>query len=117
MAFAIFYELSDLSAIAGSAQALSLSNTLRQRVKKYWDGGLSGWETAPIGQAPGSTSAPLSRQLVISGAGNTLADFRQLLLDIAAFLGGDTGAAAYLITLSGDMVNGGDGAREPWPPV
>lgn len=117
MAFAIFYELSDLSAIAGSINDVNLPNTIRQRVKKYWDAGLSEWATAPFGQVPGSTSAPLSRMIVISGSGLTLADFRQLLLDVATFFGGASGGAQYLITLSGDMANGGDGAREPWPPV
>lgn len=116
MAFAIFYELSDLSSIAGSVQSVSLSNTLRQRVKKYWDGGLSGWATAPLGVSPGDPPNPLSHIVVVSGAALTLADFRQLLLDVAAALGGNQGPAQYLIALSADM-GGASGAVEPWPPA
>lgn len=110
MAFAIFYELGDLSALVGTARAPSLPNTLKNRVTAYWNGGLKNWDTSPLGAAPGDTSCPLCHTLVISTG--TLADFRQLLLDIAGFFG--TAQAQYLITLSNDM-GGSDGAREPWP--
>lgn len=89
MAFAIFYELSDLSAIAGTTQSSALPNA-----------------DDPVG------ACPLCRVVVISGTGNTLADFRQMLLDIANFFGTD--AARYLIALSADM-GVRSGAIEPWP--
>lgn len=117
MAFAIFYNLADLSSIAGSSQSLSLSNALRQRIKPYWDGGLSGWATAPQGQSPNDAFDPDSRIVVVNpGNKGNLADFRQLLRDIAAFLGGASGPAQYLIALAADM-EGVSGAIEPWPPA
>lgn len=120
MSFAIFYELSDLSAIAGSINAQSLSNTLRQRGRTYWNNGLSGWETTPLAssnpQVPPAVyaSAPLAHICIITQG--TLAAFRQYLLDVAAFLAPTNESALYLISLSNDMANL-EGAIEPWPPI
>lgn len=113
MAFAIFYEPSDLSSIAGSIQAATLPNSIKQTGLKYWNGGLKNWATAPLGFSPDDPpgSCDTCRRIVISGPQVTLAEFRQLLLDIAAFLGTD--AARYLIALSADM-GGRSGAIEPW---
>ncbi len=114
MAFAIFYEPSDVAQIAGSIEAVTLPQALKTTGRKYWNGGLKDWATAPLGVSPDDTTAdcPTCRMIVISGPQVTLAEFRQLLLDIAAFLGTD--AARYLIALSADM-GGRSGAIEPWP--
>lgn len=114
MAFAIFYEPSDLSSIAGSVQAGTLPQALKTTGLRYWNGGLKTWATAPLGQSPDDPvgACPLCRIVVMSGSQVTLAGFRQLLLDVAAFLG--TESARYLIALSADM-GGRSGAIEPWP--
>lgn len=118
--FAIFYELSDLSAIAGSINAQSLSNTLRQRGRQYWNNGLSAWDTAPLASSNPATppavyaSAPLARICIITQG--TLAAFRQYLIDVANFLAPGDQAALYLISLSNDMASQ-EGAIEPWPPA
>lgn len=111
MAFAFFYEMEDLSALAGSLQAPALSNTLKNRARTFWNGGLKDWTAAPAGAAPGdAVNCPLCRTLVISAG--TLADFRQLCYDVADFLGTDT--SNYLRALADDMANP-SGAQEPWP--
>jgi hypothetical protein len=114
MAFAIFYEPVDLSSLAGSVRAATLPTNLKNLGTKYWNAGLKNWASAPIGQSPAEEpgACSLCRTVVMSGAGVTLAEFRQLLLDVAAFLGTD--AARYLIALSADM-GGSAGAIEPWP--
>lgn len=114
MAFAIFYELGDLSSMAGTVQANALPTALKTKALKYWNGGLKSWASAPVGQSPFDPpgACTLCRTVVISGSGLTLADFRQLLYDIAAFLG--TESARYCIALADDMA-GASGAIEPWP--
>jgi hypothetical protein len=114
MAFAIFYEPVDTSQIAGSIQAATLPTALKNTARKYWNNGLKDWATAPYGDSPYDPPNPntLCRTIVIDGPGCTLAEFRQVLLDIAAFLG--TESAQYLIALSQDM-GGVSGAVEPWP--
>lgn len=114
MAFAIFYELEDLSSIAGSIQASSLPQQMKGTINHYWQGGVKNWDTAPVGQSPSDPpgACPACRTLVVTYG--TLAEFRQLLLDVAAALGTD--AARYLIALSQDM-GGSSGAVEPWPPA
>lgn len=110
MAFAIFYELEDLSSLAGTLQSVSLPNTLKNRARPFWNNGLKDWATAPAGAAPGDVSCPLCRTCVITSG--TLAEFRQLCYDVAAFLG--AGPAQYLVALADDMA-GRSGAIEPWP--
>ena len=111
MAFAIFFEPEDASQIAGSLNAATLPTALKNEGRKYWNGGLKNWATAPVGTFPGDeASCPLCRTLVINGSGCTLAGLRQLMLDIAAFLGTDS--ARYLIALAEDM---GLTGKEPWP--
>ncbi len=114
MAFAIFYDPSDASSIVGSVNAATLPTAMRNLARKYWNGGLNAWATAPLGGSPLDDPQYWgdARTIVIDGPGLTLAEFRQLLLDIAAFLGTD--AARYLIALSADM-GGHSGAIEPWP--
>jgi len=111
MAFAIFFEPEDASQIAGSINAATLPVTIRNEARKYWNGGLKDWATAPVGTFPGDeASCPLCRTLIIDGPGLTLAGLRQVMLDIAAFLGTDAGW--YLATLSREM---GQTGRDPWP--
>ncbi len=113
--FAICYEPSDMAAIAAAIQDIRLPNAIRQRGKEYWDGGLSGWSTAPLGVFPGSdpNACTQCRVLIINPThGGNLAGFRQLCIDTAASLG--DAVSSYLIALAADM-GGSDGAREPYP--
>lgn len=52
MAFAIFYEPVDLTAIATHAQANQVPNALKKEALKYWNAGLKDYETAPLGASP-----------------------------------------------------------------
>lgn len=111
MAFVVWYELVDLNVVAGAVNAGSgaISVADRNLAKKYWNGGVSGWATAPVGHHPNDQNAPLARQLVIT-FGN-LTEFRALLDRIADALGGD---ALYLHKLAEDMGNWW-GGQDPWP--
>jgi hypothetical protein len=111
MAFVIWYELSDLNIIAG---AIAASNGVipvadRNLARKYWQGGIDGWATAPVGHASADANCPLCRELVCTFG--TLTEFRALLDRIADALGGDT---LYLHKLAEDMGNWW-GAKDPWP--
>lgn len=111
MAFVIWYELVDLDIIAGAVNAnlSSLPVADRNLARKYWQGGVDGWATAPVGHSSGDDLCPLCRQLVITYG--TLAEFRALLDRIADALGGD---ALYLHKLAADMGNPW-GGQDPFP--
>lgn len=111
MAFAIWYELSDLNVVGGAitANAAAIAQADKNLARKYWQGGVSGWATAPVGHAPGDNMCPLCRQLVITYG--TLTEFRALLDRIADALGGD---ALYLHNLASDM-GAASGGQDPYP--
>ena len=111
--FAIFFEMSDASSIAGTIQAASLPNTLKQRGRGYWNGGLKDWAAAPLGHAVNDNSCPLCHVIVINNPTGSLADFRQLIYDIAAFLG--TADGYYCQVLADNMTPEMAGAQEPYP--
>jgi len=120
--FAIFYEKSDLSAIAGTVQSLGLSNTLKNQGRPYWNGGLKNWDTAPFGVSPTDdpASCPNCVRVVMSGTG-TLAGFIQLLRDIATFWtaqGNPTSATDYMTAiangLSSPPIGNNSSGVEPW---
>lgn len=122
MAFAIYYEQSDLAAIAANVNGLQFpSNADRNLAKAFWDAGLKNWQTAPLGVVsvcnPGEPPNPLSCQLVISGNYQgqplTLQQFRDLLYRIAA-MNGVAEAVRYIRALADDM-GGASGACEPYP--
>lgn len=115
MAFAIFFEPEDASQIAGSINAQSLPTALKNEARKYWNGGLKNWATAPVGTFPGDElSCPLCRTLVMDGPGLTLAGFITLCREVGAFIGSGTVAGHYLEKLATEMTQTG---RDPWPPV
>jgi len=112
MAFAIFFEPEDASQIAGSINAATLPVALRNEGRKYWNGGLKDWATAPVGAPPGDLACPLCRTLVIDGPGLTLAAFIALCREVGAFIGSGTVAGHYLEKLAVEMAQTG---RDPWP--
>ena len=123
MAFAIFYEPSDLSSIAANGLPSSpivqqLTNAQRQTAQRVWNGGLSQWQVAPVGQSPldPAGACPLCRTLVIDASPNvTLQQFRDLLYAIANVLGG--GPEVHYVRALADDMGGTSGAIEPWPMV
>jgi hypothetical protein len=110
MAFAIFLEDADLAAIESKISDNRLTNKQRQDGRVYWNGGLSGWKTAPVWppEYPGS-EANTGRMIVISGA--TLDAFRTYLYQLAAQ---SPNVADYLRKLA-DWFGDHWGAVEPWP--
>jgi hypothetical protein len=116
MAFAIFYEHSDLAAVVANASPFVLSGGDRVIANKVWNGGLKNWQTAPYGQSPFEEpgASPLARVIVIDSS-VTLAEFRALLYRIAGRLGA-TPDVQYVRALADDM-GGTSGAVEPWPVV
>jgi len=117
VAFAIFYEPSDISQIAGSLNAATLPTALKNEGRKYWNGGLKNWATAPIGHAPGDNACPLCRVVVIDAPGLTLAGLIALCNAVGAFIGSGTVAGHYLEKLAVDMGDPNAGGVEPWPPA
>lgn len=123
MAFAIFYNLEDAAKIAANVEAAGagtygalLTNTERQRMQRCWNGGLSGWAVAPLGQAPCEQPDPNadSHVVVVNASPNvTLQQFRDILYKIAASAGAPP-EMQYLRALADDM-GGCAGAVEPWP--
>ena len=113
MAFAIFYEPEDLSVLELylNTNRNLLTQADRQLALKYWNAGLKTWNSALLGQSPYEEpgASPKARQVVMSGAGVTLLEFRNLLYRAATIPG-----AAYLRALADDM-GGSSGAVEPWP--
>ena len=112
MAFAIFYEFADASALAGTLNAGALPNAIKNEARRYWNGGLKDWSSAPVGQSPFDPPGACTQCRTIVITYGTLAGFRQLCYDAANALG--TEAARYLIALADDMA-GVSGAVEPWP--
>lgn len=122
MAFALVFQLDDFQHVADLAQDVRLTPALRQRVKKFWDAGLSTWQQAPVGTFPDATEVcPLCHLLVLDGGGGpndtvTLAAFQQLLYDLVNYVLslGDLALAHVVGAIANDL-GGTDAAREPWP--
>lgn len=122
MAYAIFYNHQDLTAIAANVEAtlagnydqyltVQERNNAKQVFQRAWTGGLSGWSTSPL--------APLEhrddvdcRIVVVTGQQVSLQALRQVLYLLAQKVPG----AAYMRAISDDL-GGWSGAVEPWPPV
>lgn len=125
MAFAVFYNLSDLQAAVDGLNRQDIPQADRALAQAFWNAGLSGYATAPI--APDDrrcvidTSTGIQycdndcRIVVVDGKYQgktlTLQQLRDLLRRIAATTG-----VTYLYALANDM-GGYQGAQEPWPMV
>lgn len=116
MAFAIFYNMQDLQAMAAAFQDAGISGKDRNDGRTYWNNGLSGWQTAPLASAtPGATTHPDIgwgdpdvRIIVVQNA--TLASLRQYL----DFLKGKYPQCVFLGALADDLTHP-LAAVEPWP--
>lgn len=116
MAFAIWYNRSDVTPIAAEFTRQDLANADRAFAQSCWNAGLSGWNTAPIETDPFHANGdPDCRRIVVNGKHQgqtiTLAQFRAFLYRQSALPG-----AEYLAALADDM-GGASGAMEPWPPA
>lgn len=111
MAFACFYDMADLSAMAAAFRAASISNQDRRAGDTYWNNGLSAWQTAPRApvEHPEYDNDPELRIVVVQN--NTLAAFRQYLY----MLYGKYPACTFLGALADDLGGGHWQAVEPWP--
>lgn len=123
MAFAVFYNLSDLQAAVDGLNRQDIPQADRALAQAFWNAGLSGYATAPL--APEDrrcVDSPLGRicdndcRIVVvdgkyQGKTLTLQQLRDLLVRIAV-----TANVPYLRSLSNDM-GGYQGAAEPWPVV
>lgn len=112
MSFAIFYEDADLQYIATNLTRSDIPGPDRAEAGKYWNGGMSGWATAPFGQSPYEEVNPNNTQRQIVCTYGTLAGFRALIERIAARFPVEW----YLHTLADDMSRNCGGV-EPWPVV
>ena len=121
MAYAIFYNHKDLTAIAANVQATLASNydqyltnpernSSKQIFQRNWNGGLSGWSTSPIAPVQYQEGDPDTRIIVVSGSQVNLADLRNTL----RLLGTKVPGAQYMIAIADDL-NGTSAAIEPWP--
>lgn len=121
MAYAIFYNHEDLTAIAANVEATLASNydqflttqernNAKQVFQRAWTGGLSGWSTAPIAPVEKQEGDPDTRIIVVSGAQVSLQDLRNVL----NLLAGKVPGATYMARIATDL-GGTSGAVEPWP--
>lgn len=109
MAFAILYEMPDLNVIGGAASAVNanISTADKNLARKYWQGGIRDWSSAPA--YTGDPYCPDCRILVCTYG--TVAEFVALLHRLADAIAGDT---LYLHALADDIA-GSSGHIEPYP--
>lgn len=110
MAFAIFLEDADLAAMETTLNDARLTGKQRNDGRVYWNGGLSGWRTAPVWPTiyPGA-DATTGRIIVITGA--TLDSFRTYLYGLST----QSPAVADYVRKLADWFGDHWGAVEPWP--
>jgi len=123
MAYAIFYNHQDMTAIAANVSAtlandydayltVTERNFCKQMFQRAWVGGLSGWATAPIAPPERQEGDPDTRIVVVSGPQVRKQDLIDALFILAAKVPG----AAYMGAIARDL-QGESGCVEPWPPV
>lgn len=121
MAYAIFYNHQDLTAIAANINATLANNydpflttqernSTKQTFQRAWNGGLNGWSTAPLAgaQDPNGGLGGDSTIIVVSGQQVSKAD----LLAALRVIGNKVPNAAYMLAIADDLVGT---AIEPWP--
>jgi len=111
MAFAIYYNFSDLTPFVALMQNSVLTNPERQLANKIWNGGLSNW-AAPaniVGAAdPRCGGDADCRRIIISAQNVTLANLVALCRDV----GNRVPGAIFLDAIASDLLTTG---VEPWP--
>lgn len=146
MAYAIFYNHQDLTAIAANVEATLANNYdqylttqqrnfVKQTFQRAWTGGLNAWSTSPFATEAEQIGPydPLTRKIVVSGAQVSLFDLIEALMILGSqYVRGSNNfepaptarvpGAEYMFAIAKDMHNGGNyvynsAAREPWPPA
>jgi len=121
MAYAIFYNHQDLTAIAAEVQATLVNNydqyltvqernTCKQTFQRAWTGDLSGWSTAPIAPLDRQEGDADTRIIVVTGAQVSKASLIAALNVIALKVPGATYMGAIARDLAGESA-----CVEPWP--
>jgi hypothetical protein len=116
VAFAVFYNMDDLQAMAEAFVDASISGKDRNDGRTYWNNGLSGWQNAPLASADlmASTHPDIAwgeedlRLVVVQN--NTLASLRQYLY----FLYAKYPNCVFLQALANDLTHP-LAVIEPWP--
>jgi hypothetical protein len=109
--FVMYFELEDFSAIAGTLNNVSLSNSLKSRARPFLSGGLSTWATSPIATTPpgGTTedfACPLCHAVTIVNGGS-VKEFVQLLYDVRSYfisIGQANDAFEYMAALANNIM-------------
>lgn len=123
MAYAIFYNHRDLTAIAANVEATLANsydqyltvverNNAKQVFQRAWTGGLSSWSTSPLAPSERNSGDVDCRIIVVTGQQVSLQALRQVLYLLAQKVPG----AWYMGAIADDL-GGESGAVEPWPPV
>ena len=112
MAFALWYNRNDLSAIAGEILRDDLPPAQQAITDEAWLGGFQDWEVAPFAPEVKQEGDADVRYVLVNYPNLSLDRFRSLLYWIADH---DTDAT-YMRAIANDM-GGGPGATEPWPPA
>jgi hypothetical protein len=119
MAWALFSTMEDMVSIEAGFKETGLSGPMRTKLRNYWNGGLSGWRTAPcippehpcfasdgVESVPGGTCM----RMIVCTFG-TVADFRSLLRELI----GKNPDAGYYVWLEPFIAETGWYAVDPWP--
>jgi hypothetical protein len=128
MTWALFAPMEDMEYIAAGFKETGLSGPLRNKLRNYWDGGLSDWQTAPCipadhpcfatdgvsstwvdGIVGGTPTGTCMRMIVVTFG--TVADFRSLLRELI----GKNPDAGYYVWLEPFIASTGWYAVDPWP--
>jgi hypothetical protein len=109
MAFAIFYNRQDLTPIVAEATRPTLTGADRTLAQKLWNGGLKGWDQAPVYGGREAEGDPDCRVVIVSAQGVSKQDMIDLLYRLANQPG-----AEYMRAIANDMEST---AIEPWPPA
>jgi len=116
MAFALFYDDSDLRTIAIQLARTDLPSNLKTTAATVWDHGFASWQVATGAPYVRLEGDAFTRVLVVSSSVHLTA-FRNLLRDIAAAFPSDPNAQ-YMAAIADDISSGtlGDNsaAQEPW---
>ena len=81
MAFSLVFDPTDFGVIQTALTDAALKGADRTDALGYWNGGISGWLTAPL--APPSRASGAVDALQVTCTYKTLADFRSLLSRLA----------------------------------
>lgn len=111
MAFAILYDLADLGPLTTAWSGVTLTGSDKTLATAIWNGGLSGWQSAPIAPLQYQQGDPDTRIIVITAtvAGKTVT--KQNMIDLLRRLSTQAGAG-FLRVIADDMDSS---ALEPWP--